>query len=231
MCAMAFTREVRYTFKDDTGGKFSPSDCDVFYIGDQPWLTLHPYNSQFARFVKQADTSDKTKYRLTNHQGYGKILEIRNEAHLTSAKSCGTQLVPLDEPRSSKAAATDTLTSLFGAQSSAPPESEDEASEDDIDTGTKAVRKTKRGFDATNSWPDAARIYESDELEDRKFTIKLDGEILWILRPASSTEAISIPCEIAAFETVVKFLREHTHEGCFDPRLYTKSGKYQKQSE
>ena len=93
------------------------------------------------------------------------------------------------------------------------------------------MRKTKRGFDSTMAWPDAARIYENDEMEDRKFTVKLDGEILWMLRPAQCTEAISIPCEVAAFETVVKFLREHTHEGCFDPRLYTKSGKYQKQSE
>ena len=225
---MAFTREVRYTFKEDTGGKFNAADCDVFYIGDQPWLTLHPYNTQFARFVRQsADMGDRTKYRLTNHQGYNKILQIRNEAHLNSIKPP----VASEEPRSSKAAATETLTSLFGAQSSAPPGNEDESGEDDSDTGTKAVRKTKRGFDSTMAWPDAARIYESDELEDRKFTIKLDGEILWMLRPAQCTEAISIPCEVAAFETVVKFLREHTHEGCFDPRLYTKSGKYQKQSE
>jgi len=225
---MAMTREVRYTFKEEAGGKFSAADCDVFYIGDSPWLTLHPYNSAFARFVKEVDASDKTKYRLTNHQGYNKILAIRNEEHLGSLQQS-------QEPLSSKAAGADTMSSLFGAQSSAPPpaaeESNDESDEGDTKNTPKALkRKTKRGFPTTFGWPEAARMLESDVLEDRRFTIKLDDETLWILRPDTATEAISIPCEVAAFETVVKFLRANQHEGCFDPRLYTKSGKYQKQA-
>ena len=219
---MAVTCEVRYTFKDDAG-KFSPSDCDVFYIGDQPWLTLHPWNYHFAKFVRQTDTGDKAKYRLTNHLGYNKILELRNEAHLKSP--CSSQ----GEDRSSKAAATETMASLFGAQSSAPPEDdEDDASEDGSVTGKRNLKKTKRGLLKTNYWPDAARICENDELETRKFTIKLDDDTLWILRPCEAIEAISIPCDADNVGVVVKYLREHAHEGCFDARMYTKSGKYQK---
>ena len=223
---MALTCEVRYTFKDDAGGNFSPSDCDVFYIGDQPWLTLHPYNSQFARFVRQTDTSDKTKYRLTNHLGYNKILEIRSEAHLNAP--CNSQ----GEERSSKAAAAETMASLFGAQSSAPPEDDEgDTSGDGSDaTGKRKNTKTKHGLLRTSLWPDAARICENEELEARKFTIKLDDDTLWILRPCEAIEAISIPCDAANVGVVVKYLREHKHEGCFDARLYTKSGKYQKQA-
>ena len=97
-------------------------------------------------------------------------------------------------------------------------------------TTRKSARCIVRwGLECSSVGAEAAKQYDNDNLEDRKFTVKLGDQTLWTMRPAQAIEAISIPCEAEAFEIVVNFLRESNHEGCFDPRMYTKSGKYQKQ--
>ena len=129
---MPMSREAKYTLREDDKHEFSPSPEDVFDIHGQPLATLHPWSSSFGKFVEQADSSDRTTYRLVYHIGYTQIMEIRSAAHVRTVQE------QPDVARGAKAADDTKVKGLFDSRPAAAAAADDEESSE-VEEGADAA--------------------------------------------------------------------------------------------